>query len=65
MPPVSCFLELLELSAGVPLVFAAVTTSGHVFLNEFSDALSSLSWLPGLAATSSPLLELSGEDELL
>lgn len=42
--PPSILLPLLSQSNGIPLLFAIVTSTGHVYLEEFTDALYSLDW---------------------
>lgn len=37
-------LELLRQSLNVPVLFAVVTRTGHVLIEEFADAESSLDW---------------------
>lgn len=51
--PPSILLPLLSQSNGIPLLFAIITPTGHVYLEEFTDALISLDWtLPvGLSPT--------------
>ena len=50
-------LELLRQSGGVPVVFATVTRTGHVMMEELTDAEASLDWeLEALRANSEPSL---------
>ena len=48
-------MELLRQSGGVPVVFAVVTRTGHVLLEELTDAETSLDWeLEALQAIRAP-----------
>lgn len=42
--PPSILLPLLSQSNNIPLLFAIITSTGHVYLEEFTDALKSLDW---------------------
>ena len=50
MPGPHSFLKLLDACNDIPLVFAVVMPSGFVCIQEFSDALTSISWNPALPA---------------
>ena len=46
MPPPDIFLQLIDDSKDVPLMFAIMLPSGFIFLQEFSNALTSIKWNP-------------------
>lgn len=50
MPPPDVFVQLLDDSAGIPLIYGIMLPSGFIFLQEFSDALESIIWNPILPA---------------
>ena len=56
-------MKLLEESKGVPIIFAVMTNTGHILLEEYTDALQSLQWNNPVAMSMEHLLDSDSDDE--
>ena len=76
MLPPNVMVQLLDASNNIPLIFTVVMSSGFVFLQEFSDALTSITWnshaekgeeggqcFPSSTSAASPSVTVSGNCE--